>query len=99
MNIYVSDRALQWFKEEVQVDKGDMIKFYTKIYGTSPVQQGYSLAFTRDNSPVDMAVKLEKDGIIFYVEETDIWFFNGHDLYVDYNEKYDEVTYDYKLPQ
>ena len=28
---------------------------------------------------------------MFYIEETDMWFFNGHDLHVDYNPKTDEI--------
>ncbi len=32
----------------------------------------------------------------FFVEEEDVWFFDGHDLYVDYDEKEDELLFDYK---
>ena len=98
MKIVISEGALQWFKNEVGLKKGDMVKFYSKIYGSSPVQENFALAFTVDNDPVDMKVITEADGITFYVEENDLWFFNGHDLYVGYNEKMDEVEYSYKKP-
>ncbi|MDV2888159.1 HesB/YadR/YfhF family protein, partial [Alkalihalophilus pseudofirmus] len=83
------------FKEEVGLSEGSKIKFYSQIYGTSPVQENYALAFTVDNEPVDMAVNTEKDGIVFYIEGSDLWFFNGHDLHVDYNDKKDELEYSY----
>lgn len=95
MKIHITSDALKWFKEEIDVHEGDMIKFYSKIYGNSPVQPGYSLAFTRDNTPLNIAVSEEIDGIIFYVEETDVWFFDGHDLHVDYDPKVDEIIYTY----
>ena len=38
------------------------------------------------------------DGIIFYVEESDLWYFNGHDLHVDYDEKKDELEFKYNKP-
>ncbi len=95
MKISISDKALQWFKEEVGLSEGGKIKFYSQIYGSSPVQENYALAFTVDNEPVDMVVQTEIDGITFYIEGSDLWFFNGHDLHVDYNEKIDELEYSY----
>ena len=96
MEIKMSDTALNWFKEEVGLKAGDKIKFYTKIYGSSPVQENFSLGFTVDNEPLDIVVQTEKDGITFYVESADLWYFNGHDLHVEYNAKIDEVEYQYK---
>ncbi|AZU62024.1 HesB/YadR/YfhF family protein [Neobacillus mesonae] len=95
MKINISEQALRWFKEEVGLSDGGKIKFYSQIYGCSPVQENYSLAFTVDNEPLDMEVSTEIDGITFYVEGSDVWFFNGHDLHVDYNEKKDELEYRY----
>ena len=94
MKITISDQALKWFKEEMELKKGDYIKFYAQIYGSSPVQESYSLGFTKDE-PIDMVVSTEMDGIVFFVEETDLWYFNGHDLQVDYDGIKDEIHYIY----
>ncbi|OCA85732.1 HesB/YadR/YfhF family protein [Bacillus sp. FJAT-27225] len=94
MKINISKEALRWFKDEVGVESGSHVKFFAKIYGSSPVQENFSLGFSVED-PVDAAVSTEVDGILFYADETDIWFFNGHDLYVEYNEEYDEVEYKY----
>jgi len=96
MEIVVSNSAINWFKDEVDLKNGDKVKFYAKIYGSSPVQENFSLGFTVDNDPIDMMVKTETEGLTFYVEGTDLWFFNGHDLHVDYNEKKDELEYSYR---
>ncbi|MEH7747237.1 HesB/YadR/YfhF family protein [Neobacillus drentensis] len=99
MEIVISTSALNWFKEEVELKKGDKVKFYPKVYGNSPVQEGFSLGFTVDNDPIDIIVKYEAEGFLFYIEERDLWFFNQHDLHVDYNEQRDEVEYSYTKSQ
>lgn len=95
MELHITDSAAKWFKEEVEFEKGDMVKFYPKFYGKSPVQECYSLGFTRDGDPSDIAVKQEAEGILFYFERDDLWYFNGHNLQVNYNEKTDELEYEY----
>ncbi|WAA13110.1 HesB/YadR/YfhF family protein [Fervidibacillus halotolerans] len=96
MKLNLSPAAIQWFKNEMELQKGDMVKFFIQIYGSSPVQKGYSLGFTKDNEPIDIGVQYEADGIVFYVEESDLWFFDGHHLNVDYNEEKDELEYTYE---
>lgn len=98
MKIVVNERALQWFKEEVRLEAGDKVRFFTKIYGSSPVQEGYGLAFTIDNDSKDVAVQTVSDERTFYISESDLWFFDGHDLHVEYNETQDEVEYKYLKP-
>jgi uncharacterized protein YneR len=95
MNIVISKTALQWFKDEVELKTGDKVKFYPKVYGNSPVQEGFSLGFTVDNYPIDIITSFEAEGLLFYIEERDVWFFNEHDLHVNFNEEMDEVEYSY----
>ncbi len=94
MRISVTERAIKWYKEEMEMESGDHIRFYTQFYGSSPVQETFSLGFTKDE-PIDMIASTVHEGIIFFVEESDLWFFDGHDLQVDYNEKSDVIEYQY----
>jgi uncharacterized protein YneR len=95
MEIVISESAVKWFKDEVGLKKGDKVKFYARIYGKSAVQENFSLGFTVDNDPIDMIVKTETEGLMFFIEGTDLWFFDEHDLHVDYNEQKDELEYSY----
>ena len=95
MKITISLQALKWFKEEMGVKKGDNVKFYTQFYGSSPVQQSYSLGFSKED-PINIIASTELEGILFFVEETDLWYFDGHDLSVEYNEQADELSLLYK---
>ncbi|NRD79474.1 HesB/YadR/YfhF family protein [Bacillus sp. BRMEA1] len=94
MKIVISDQAQKWFKEEFGLKQGDKMKFYVQLYGSSPIQKGYSLGFSKDE-PINTYIGTENDGILFFVEESDLWFFDGHDLLVNYDEKKDELVYQY----
>ncbi|WP_018663574.1 HesB/YadR/YfhF family protein [Heyndrickxia acidiproducens] len=95
MRIYISDEAADWFKEEMQLDDGEAVRFFVKYGGSSPVQQGFSLGVRKD-VPDDPAAAVERHGHTFFVESADVWYFDDHDLYIGYDAKRDEPTYDYK---
>ena len=97
MKLTLSEEAINWFKEEVGLTHEDHLKFYAEIYGSSPVQESYSLGFAKDY-PIDITASLEVDGIVFYIEEADLWYFNGHDLHVEYNDTKDELEFKYLKP-
>ncbi len=94
MEIKISSQALKWYKEDLGFNKGDNVRFYVQFYGNSPVQQGFSLAFTEE-TPIKIAVSTELEGILFYIEESDLWYFDDHDLLVEYDPKEDELEYKY----
>ena len=94
MKIVVSDHALQWFKEEMDIEAGDAIRFYARYGGSSPFHQGFSLGMHREQ-PLTIGVKTEIDHISFYIEEKDLWFFNNHNLIVDVDRQ-DELNYRYE---
>lgn len=97
MELKISNQAVNWFKDEIGVKEDEKIRFYAQFYGSSPVQEGYSLAFSKDN-PINKVVSTELDGIEFFVEESDLWFFDGHDVHVEYDEQEDVLDYKYIKP-
>lgn len=97
MKITISEPAVKWFINDMGVKKGDHVRFYAQFYGSSPVQQSYSLGFTVED-PINITASTELEGIIFFVEETDLWYFDGHDLLVEYNEQEDELEFNYIKP-
>ncbi|RXT08061.1 HesB/YadR/YfhF family protein [Ammoniphilus sp. CFH 90114] len=84
MKITVTDRAMEWFKDEMNAGPGDYIRFYTRYGGCSTVQAGYSLGVVKEapNRPVE---KVVQKGITFYIEESDLWYFDDLNLKVDSN--------------
>ena len=95
MNIVLTDDAQQWFKQEMEVESGDTIRFYARYGGSSPFHEGFSLGMTREE-PIKIGVKTVIDEVTYYIDEKDLWFFNDHSLYVDVDVTNDELKYEYK---
>ena len=95
MNIHISEEALTWFKDEMLVEEGEQVRFYVRYGGSSPLHDGFSLGVNKDE-PVDPGERIEIDKREFFIEEGDLWFFDGHDLFVEFDEKLQEPSYEYK---
>ena len=92
MNITVSKEALQWYKEELEISNGDMVKFFVRYGGCSTVQRGFSLGVAKQQ-PVLIGAETNIDGITFYIEDQDLWYFENNDLNVTFDEEKDEPAF------
>ena len=97
MKIEITDAASKWFHEEMGLSDGNGVRFYGKVYGKTPVHDGFSLAITRDDHPEELYTETDKDGVKYFVDEGDEWFFKGYDLGVDFDPHKDpeNVFYTY----
>ena len=95
MEIKLSKEAMQWFRQEMEVESGDYIRFYARYGGSSPFHEGFSLGMTREQ-PHEIGVETVIDDIHFFIEKSDEWFFNEHHLLVDVNATNDELSYSYE---
>lgn len=78
----------------MEATKGDYIRFYARYGGSSPFHEAFSLGMNREE-PHDIGVETVEDGIHFYIENDDLWFFNEHDLHVKVDSTLDELKYEY----
>lgn len=91
MSLSVSPEAAKWFKEELELDAGDYIQFYVKLYGGIPtVHPNYSLGMSVGKEGT-VAIKDEVEGITFYFNDDDAWFLKEYDLKIE--AKNDDVEY------
>ena len=95
LKIVVTNEALTWFKEEMEVVPGDAIRFFARYGGASPLHEGFSLGVTKEE-PDETAVQVEHDGAVYYIDSHDLWYFIEHDLHVNFDSKLNELTYAYK---
>lgn len=93
MEIKISEDAFKWFHEEMEVTKGEQVRFFVR-YGGSGLQPGFSLGVTKDQ-PNETAVEVEQDGATYFIEQNDLWYFDGHDLSVSVNDELGELDYSY----
>lgn len=94
MEIKISEDAFQWFHDEMEVTPGENVRFFVR-YGGSGLQPGFSLGVTKD-LPSDTAAEVKKDDVIYFIEQNDLWYFDGHDLTVSVNDDLHELAYSYE---
>lgn len=94
MKLTITSKAQAWFKQELELAEGQGIKFYGKVYGKTQVHDGFSVGMAVD-TPESPLVEEKDNGILYFVEEADEWFFKGYDLVVDYDEGLDEPKYEF----
>lgn len=92
MKIHVSDEAAIWYKDEMNLKDGDTIRLYPRYGGFNSFQRGFSLGISNEQFD-DVGVKAEKSGVIFYIEVKDLWYFDKHDLFIEFNEKLQEPEF------
>ncbi|HJF19286.1 MAG TPA: iron-sulfur cluster biosynthesis protein [Enterococcus columbae] len=92
MELTISKQAQQWFDREITLNENQGIRFYGKVYGSTPIHEGFSVGLSVD-TPQQPIVETIVDNRLYFIEETDQWFFANHDLIVDYDEKLDEPCY------
>lgn len=95
MEIKLSTNAMNWFKEEMEVENGDYIRFYARYGGSSPFHEGFSLGMTREQ-PHEIGSEAVLEDVHFFIEKSDEWFFNNHNLIVDVDQANDELSYSYE---
>jgi uncharacterized protein YneR len=94
MELTITDEAVDWYINEMELQKGTSIKFFVRYGGCGGVQPGLSLGVALD-TPNEPIVKVESKGILFFVEEKDAWYFDQHNLHIEYNSVYNEVEFKY----
>ncbi|UQS83384.1 HesB/YadR/YfhF family protein [Bombilactobacillus thymidiniphilus] len=92
MKFMVSDAAQKWYQDNLELEKGDGLHFYGKVYGKTNVHDGFSLAFIKEKPHNPYYVK-QIDGINYFFSDNDIWFFSGYDLQIDYDPAIDSPKY------
>jgi uncharacterized protein YneR len=91
MNFKVSSDAANWFIDELDLEKGDYVHFFVKLYGgISTAHPDYYLGLSVEKDG-DTHIKDEVEGITFYFNSQDSWFLDEYDLKVEMGN--DEVEY------
>ncbi|WP_047375247.1 HesB/YadR/YfhF family protein [Exiguobacterium sp. ZOR0005] len=90
MKINVTEEALQFFKDEMEVESGQTVRLFAKYGGSTDLTHGFSVGVITEDID-NAAVETEADGIRFVVAEQDEWLFQGQDVNVEIRG--DEVVF------
>jgi len=90
MKINVTEEALQFFKDEMEVKSGQTVRLFAKYGGSTDLTHGFSVGVITEDID-NAAVETEADGIRYVVAEQDEWLFQGQDVNVEIRG--DEVVF------
>ncbi|HLR72511.1 MAG TPA: hypothetical protein VK085_13905 [Pseudogracilibacillus sp.] len=95
MHIKVSDEAAEWFKNEYEIEDEISLRFFVRYGGVGGNVPGFSLGVNFD-PPTTIHTSVTVNDVLFYIEESDAWYFDGKDLIVSLNHDLDEPQFTYK---
>jgi uncharacterized protein YneR len=90
MSLNVEQSAAQWYKREMSLEEGDHLRIFVRLGGSGSYQPGFSLGVMKD-SPRKPAFKQVVEGIIFYLEEDNVWYLDNKELRIRFDEKQDDI--------
>nr|WP_068619140.1 MULTISPECIES: HesB/YadR/YfhF family protein [Paenibacillus] len=94
MMIHVTESAAKWYKKELELQEGQAVRFFARYSAGGHIHPGFSLGIGVEN-PDTPGCEIEAEGIKFYMEEQDLWYLEGYDLKVTYDEALDDIAYEY----
>ncbi|WP_078554145.1 HesB/YadR/YfhF family protein [Bacillus alkalicellulosilyticus] len=92
MEIEVTKPAFQWFKEEFDLDEDDYMRLFVRYGGCGDIQKGFSLGLVKE-FPKHKAVDTDVEGVTFYIEEEDLWYFKNQNVKIKYSRKKEEIEF------
>jgi uncharacterized protein YneR len=75
MIISIDEKAYSWFAKEFEFEKPFSIRMFPQYAGFGEKHKGYSLGFSIE-TPTNAKFTKEINGVNFYYEENDAWFFD-----------------------
>jgi uncharacterized protein YneR len=95
MFISIDEKASLWFSKEFEIIKPFSIRMFPQYAGFGAKHKGYSLAFSAEQ-PANLGFKKELNGITFFVEGNDVWFFEETETYLSVDDLLEEIHVTYK---
>ncbi|WP_066068226.1 HesB/YadR/YfhF family protein [Neobacillus soli] len=95
MFISIDERATSWFSREFEFNKPFSIRMFPQYAGFGQKHKGYCMAFSAE-LPANVGFTREVNGITFFVEGSDIWFFEDTETYLSVDNRVDEIQVTFK---
>lgn len=89
MQLTISEKAVNLYKQEMGLKEGDSIRLYVRVGGCG--SGGFSVGVGKDK-PSHTSYITVVNGIQFFVEEEDFWYLNG--MTIDFDDDLNYVTFE-----
>lgn len=94
MQLHITDEAAKWYMEELQLSTPTQIRLFPRYGGFGGIIPGFSVGINNDE-PEDACASSIVDGIQFFIEENDHWYFDGYDVTIELNTDLNEPEFSY----
>ncbi|MBD3107328.1 HesB/YadR/YfhF family protein [Bacillus sp. AGMB 02131] len=94
MKIIISDEAARWYENELSLKSGDYVRFFVRYGGNSTIQTGFSLGLAIEK-PLSLGAIYKENGINYFIEEADLWYFDSKDLLIQFDQAVSEPIFTY----
>lgn len=88
MKLSVTPAAVKCFTEEWGYNPGDCVRLFVRYAGGGAEPFTFGI---KKGKPEDIGVSTNEKNITYYIEETDLWFLDNHDLTIDC--KHEEIVF------
>ena len=95
MKLDITKEAVKWYENEYEITEITSLRFFVRYGGVGGLVPGFSLGISLEE-PNDIYAKKEIDKLTFYIEQEDKWYFEKHDLYIDFNQELNEPEFIYQ---
>ncbi len=95
MDIHISNDAAEWYKEEYDLENNASLRFFVRYGGVGGNIPGFSLGVNLE-APEEIHSSIKVNDILFYIEESDAWYFDHKDLFIQLNEELQEPQFSYQ---
>lgn len=95
MNLHITQKAADWYMDELELDTPTQIRLFPRYGGVGGIIPGFSVGINNDVPEVIHTSSTVSD-ILFFIEEKDSWYFEGHHLTIQFNEDLNEPEFIYQ---
>ena len=95
MHISIDEKATSWFTKEFEMTKPFSIRMFPQYAGFGEKHKGYSLAFSAE-TPTNVGFIQVINGINFYIEGNDVWFFEDTETLLSVDNLQNELLISFK---
>jgi len=91
----MSDEAAHWYKNELDLNEESYLRFHVHYGGVGGNVPGFSLGIAIEE-PSHMHTSVKIGQTVFYIEESDVWYFENKNLIITLDEQLNEpqITYE-----
>ena len=97
MEITLTDQAVQFFEKDMGLKEGQAVRFTSKVYGKTNIHEGLSV-MTQLAQPKRPLITTQINGVTYFAEEADAWFYSGNSLNVEYNPNKESILFRFENP-